>query len=154
MSSLKVLTRHRSHLYKLIFRTITTCRVFAIRNRQSKSAVPPRQWRQSAILRAALQPERKGLMMTILLTRRHRWQEKMCHHVTFHLGSTDSDAPVLCRVLKVPLTSLIQLLNLSKKVDGGFQLFCHPRCYHSIFWAITVSCFPPRYNCQSDKSVL
>lgn len=67
--------------------------------------------------------------MTILLTRRHRWQEEMCHHVTFQLGSTGSDAPVLCRVYKVPLTSLIKSLNLSKKADGGFRLFCYPVCY-------------------------
>lgn len=60
-------------------------------------------------------------MMTILLTRRHRWQEEMCRHVTIQLGSTDSDAPVLCRVYKVPLTSLIQLLHLSKKLMEDFS---------------------------------
>ena len=128
MYSLKVLTCHRTHLYNLIFRTVTICRVSAIRKFQSSSIVPPRQWGPSATLTAALQPERRGLMMTILLTRRHRRQEEVCHHVTFQLGSTDSDVPVLCCVYKVPLTSLIQLLNLSKKTDGGFQLFCYPVC--------------------------
>lgn len=115
MYSLKVLTCHRTHLHNLIFRTITICRVFAIRKLQSSGIVPPQQWGQSATLTAALKPERRGLTMTILLTRRHCWQEEMCHHVTFQLGSTDSDVPVLCRVYKVPLTSLIQLLKLSKK---------------------------------------
>lgn len=47
----------------------------------------------------------------------------MCCNVTLQLGSTDSDAPVFCRTYKVPLTSLIQLLNQSEKADGGFQVF-------------------------------
>ena len=37
------------------------------------------------------------------------------------LGSTDSDAPVLCHVYNVPLTSLIQLLNLNKKLMEDFS---------------------------------
>lgn len=52
-------------------------------------------------------PERRGLMMTILMTRRHHWQEEMCNHVTLQLVSSDHDAPGFSLVYKVTLTSLI-----------------------------------------------
>lgn len=52
------------------------------------------------------QPERRAATMTILMTRRDHWQEDMCHHVTFQLASSDSDAPRFS-VYKVPLTSPI-----------------------------------------------
>lgn len=66
----------------------------------------------------------------------------MCCNVALQLGFTDSDAPVFCRTYKVPLTSLIQLLNQSEKADGGFQLF-----FFIHFVAIAVICLPPRHTC-------
>lgn len=122
VSSGHMLACHRMHLYNLIFRTVTICSVFGIWKLQSSNTVPQQQRGQSAILTAALQPERRGLMMTILLTRRYHWQQEMCHDITFQLGSTDSDAPLLWCVYKVPLTSLIQLLNQGKKAILAFLL--------------------------------
>lgn len=139
MYSLKVLTCHRTCLYNLIFLMFTISRIFTIRNPYLRNIIPPQQWSQSAVLTSCFVTWKKRINDDNSADKEIPLAGKNLPLCYFPAGLYRLWCS--CTSLCV-LTSLIQLLNLSKKDDGRFWLQCYPVCYWSIVPAINVSCSP------------